>query len=128
MFACAMVAFLATNGFWPSVPLPVRFVAAALFGVLQVCSHVFLPIFPHLVWARCVLAEFDRVQQYLNLSGTEFGMVRFVVRHVPKRPRSRPDRLCCWPRHHDAFYVQLDGRLVSFKLCALAKHEHEPHN
>ncbi|CAM9556494.1 unnamed protein product [Ascophyllum nodosum] len=48
IFACAMVAFLATNGFWPSVPLYVRFVTAALFGCLQAlpllhvmhdCSH-----------------------------------------------------------------------------------------
>lgn len=36
VFACAIAAFLATNGFWPSVPLSLRFVTAALFGVLQV--------------------------------------------------------------------------------------------
>ncbi|CAB1113975.1 unnamed protein product [Ectocarpus sp. CCAP 1310/34] len=35
VFACAIAAFLATNGFWPSVPLSVRFLTAALFGVLQ---------------------------------------------------------------------------------------------
>lgn len=37
VFACAMVTFLATNGFWPSVPLPVRFITAVLFGCFQAC-------------------------------------------------------------------------------------------
>ncbi len=36
VFTCAILSFLATNGFWPSVPLSVRFVTAALFGILQV--------------------------------------------------------------------------------------------
>lgn len=36
VFACAMLTFLATYGFWPAVPLAVRFVTAAIFGCCQV--------------------------------------------------------------------------------------------
>ena len=41
VFALAMLAFLATNGFWPALPLAVRFLTAALFGVLQVRFMIF---------------------------------------------------------------------------------------
>lgn len=54
MFALAILSFLATNGFWPSVPLSVRFVTAALFGVLQVRVDLRLAGIPELLFEmRC---------------------------------------------------------------------------
>ncbi|CAM9122099.1 unnamed protein product [Sphacelaria rigidula] len=65
VFTFAMLSFLATNGFWPALPLAVRFVTAAIFGVCQA-----LPLLH--VMHDCSHTAFGRTQAWHSTAGRLF--------------------------------------------------------